>query len=125
MANGKTARIKSDKGRPRRAPRIKSINLVSYARHNESLKVDEDGGVARTVNLSESGILLETYSPLPLDSVIEIDISLGDRLVTVSGEVTRAESVDKGVYRLGIRFREPASSSGRKALRDYLSSRGT
>lgn len=125
MANGKTSRSKSDKARARRAPRIKSINLVSYARHNESLKVDEDGGVARTVNLSESGILLETYSPLPLESVIEIDISLGDRLVTVSGEVTRAETVDKGVYRLGIRFRESAGSSGRKALRDYLSSRSS
>lgn len=109
---------------PRRAPRIKSINLVSYARHNESLKVDEDGGVARTVNLSESGILLETYSPLPLDSEIEIDISLGDRLLTVAGVVIRAETVDKGVYRLGIKFAKGASAaSGRKALKEFLKAR--
>lgn len=111
------------KGKSKRAPRIKSINLVSYARHNESLKVDEDGGVARTVNLSESGILLETYSPLPLESIIEVDISLGDRLVTVSGEVIRAESVDKGVYRLGIKFRDTQGAPGRKILKDFLTAR--
>jgi hypothetical protein len=123
MANPKSGRGKEPAALPKRTPRIKSINLVSYARHNESLKVDEDGGVARTVNLSESGILLETYSPLPLESVIEIDISLGDRLITVTGEVMRAESVDRGVYRLGIRFREPNTAAGRKALKDFLAAR--
>ncbi len=117
------ARKKATPDRSKRSPRIKSINLVSYARHNEALKVDEDGGVARTVNLSDSGILLETYSPLPLDSEIEVDISLGDALVTVRGEVIRAETVDAGVYRLGIKFLGSAAAKSRKAIKRYLSSR--
>lgn len=106
-----------------RSPRIKSINLVSFARHNEVLKLDEDGGVARTVNLSESGVLLETYTMLPVGSVLEIDLSLGDRLVTLAGEVIRAEP-DKGFFRLGIKFLDSGTPGGRKAVKDYLSARG-
>ncbi|MFN7972501.1 MAG: PilZ domain-containing protein [Acidobacteriota bacterium] len=125
MADKKQRAKASEASKSRRAPRIKSINLVSYARHNDRLKVDEDGGVARTVNMSETGILLETYSPLPIESVLEVDISLGEKLVTITGEVTRAETVDKGVYRLAIQFKETPGSAGMQMLRDYLSSRST
>jgi hypothetical protein len=117
-----TAKKKADT-KASRSPRIKSINLVSFARHNEVLKLDEDGGVARTVNLSKSGVLLETYTMLPVGSVLEIDLSLGDRLVTLAGEVIRAEP-DKGFFRLGIKFLDSSGTpGGRKAVEDYLSAR--
>ena len=55
--------MKTEDKEKRQYPRIGTSNLVSYALYNESgTKVHT--GKGRTMNLSQSGVMLETKVPL-------------------------------------------------------------
>jgi hypothetical protein len=71
----------------------------------------EDGepchqGMGRTLNVSESGILLETYKPLDPQTHISITIGIENELVDIEGEVVFLKESSKDVYVAGIRLSE-------------------
>ena len=87
----------------RKHMRVKSRNLLNY------VCMGEDGepyhqGMGRTLNVSESGILLETYKPLDLQTSIAITIGIQNELVDIEGEVIFLKESTKDVYVAGIRL---------------------
>ena len=87
----------------RRHIRVKSTNLLNF------VCMDKEGepchqGMGRTLNVSESGILLETYKPLDSKMPISITIGIEDELVDIEGEVVFLKESAKDVYEAGIRF---------------------
>jgi hypothetical protein len=93
----------------RRHERIRSLNL-SY------ICLDEDGniikqGMGRTLNLSESGILLETHFPIEPHYLVLLTIALEDDLLELKGKPIHSRSLEKDKYEVGIEFLEPDKAS--------------
>ena len=64
----------------RRCPRIETVNVVSYLLYDEKgVRIDQ--GKGRTINISQSGVLLETDKPLEGVYIVLMTIDLeGNRL---------------------------------------------
>ena len=91
----------------RRCPRIASENKVGYALYNE-LKVKIDQGTGRTINLSQTGVLLETRKILDGAYIMLMTIDLEGKKVKVKGRVIISRYDDSsGSYLTGIEFVGP------------------
>lgn len=84
----------------RQYPRVDSINLVSMGEFGAESPI----GVARTLQMSEGGALLEMARPYPIHTVFQLDLALGSEIVPVRAEVRNIRVSDEGKYQIGIRF---------------------
>ena len=103
----------------RRSYRFDSLNLLSYT------AVTADGtplthGMARTLNVSEGGILVETHESFEAGQTLLFDIAFEDELVQVQGRVAHAtSSATEGRYSIGVQFLEIDDGS-RSVLDGFL-----
>ncbi|MGE0084518.1 MAG: PilZ domain-containing protein [Desulfococcaceae bacterium] len=86
----------------RRHPRVDSLNL-SY------VCIDEDGnitgeGMGRTLNVSESGILLETYFSMQTGQTISLTVAIEEALLDIRGQVIRCRQSEEKTFLTGIEF---------------------
>jgi c-di-GMP-binding flagellar brake protein YcgR len=88
----------------RRHIRIDSENLSHVAVEDREGPVAE--GIGKTLNISESGILLETHFPMESGQGVDLTLALEEELVTVKGEVVHCRIDDRGAARTGVRFRD-------------------
>ena len=83
--------------------RIDSLNLLHYLcldQKNQSV----GQGMGRTLNVSESGIRLETHAPLDADQVVSLTIGLEDETVMIKGNVVHVKPNPEGRFEAGIKF---------------------
>ena len=69
----------------RKHERFDALNLLSY------VSIDSDGkewdqGMGRTLNISESGLQLETHEPVDTKNTLLISIGIEDDLVEIKGK---------------------------------------
>jgi hypothetical protein len=107
--------VKEDK---RKHERYDSLNLISY------VVADEDGaeiaqGMGRTLNVSQSGILLETHVALGLQGSISLSIGLAEQMVVIKGNVVFCHPGEGGKYETGIEF-ENLGEASRDILNQYI-----
>lgn len=88
----------------RKHERIQSLNL-SYICIDEDENIVKQG-MGRTLNLSETGILLETHFPIELNHVLQLTISLEEDLLDIKGKPVHVRPRDQGKYEIGIQFVE-------------------
>ena len=86
----------------RRYLRPEALNLLDY------LVVDAQGrqgeySMARTLNVSKGGILMETHIPLPKGQQVMITLGLCDQLIDVMGNIVYTAE-DSGRFQHGIEF---------------------
>jgi hypothetical protein len=89
----------------RKWPRILAEHLVSYAHFDEEGEPD-DVGMARTLDLSEGGILLEITHSFEEGSALEIKMVSGERIIRAKGQVVHSAYVSPDRWRVGVRFTE-------------------
>jgi len=103
----------------RRSQRFDTMNLLHYKVLDVHDKQLADG-MARTLNVSEGGILLETNAPFDPGQEIAISIGLEEEMVDVIGQVVHCNpSQTKGMYTAGIKF-EDLDQDGSRVLSLYL-----
>lgn len=88
----------------RQATRINSLNLSYFC-------IDEDGkithqGMGRTLNISTTGILLETNEDLPISKTIDMEIAMKNDLIKASGTIIHSTSAKDNTFHAGIHFTE-------------------
>lgn len=77
--------------------------------------MDDDGnqtmqGIAIILNISESGILMESSYPLPSAGHVKIMASTKDKYaIEVKGKVVYSITTDKGEFRIGISFQDASN----------------
>ena len=86
----------------RQHERIHSLNL-SYVCLDENKNIVKQG-MGRTLNISESGILLETHFPVDLKHEIQLTIGLEEDLLDIKGVPVHVRSIEGGKYQIGIKF---------------------
>ena len=101
----------------RRYIRPEALNLLDY------IVVDEKGrqgeySMARTLNISKGGILMETHRLLPLGQQVMITLGLEDQLIDVMGRIVYATS-SSGRHQQGIEFFH-VSDSDKRILDTYV-----
>lgn len=87
----------------RRHCRVDAINLLNFSCFDANDRMVEQG-MGRTLNVSESGILLETAVPMDIDAMAYVTIAFEDELVDVKGRVVRCKETAENAYEMGIEF---------------------
>ncbi len=101
----------------RRYDRPEALNLLDY------LVVDEQGrqgeyAMARTLNVSKGGILMETYRPLPKGQQVMITLGLKDQLINVMGRIVYT-TTSAGCHQNGVEFFH-LSDNDKRILNNYV-----
>jgi len=101
----------------RRYIRPESLNLLDY------LIVDDQGrpseySMARTLNVSKGGILIETHIPLPLGQQVMVTLGLKDQLIDVMGRIVHSAN-DAAWHHSGIDFFH-ISDKDKRVLDSYI-----
>jgi len=61
-------------------------------------------GMGRTLNVSESGILLETHFNIGLEQILSLTIALEEELVDIDGRVVHRRKRKDGRSETGVEF---------------------
>ncbi len=88
----------------RKHHRIDSLNL-SYISVDENDNIIKQG-MGRTLNISESGILLETNFLIDSHHVLFLSVGLEDELVDIKGKVVYCRAGEDKKFETGIEFLE-------------------
>lgn len=102
----------------RKHERIESLNL-SYICLDEDKNIVKQG-MGRTLNLSESGILLETHFPIKSSHTLQLTISLEEDLLDITAKPVHIHSIGDGKYQIGIQFLDLDQESARM-LKKFIS----
>jgi len=105
----------------RKHERIESLNL-SYICLDEDKNIVKQG-MGRTLNISESGILLETHFPIESKHTLQLTISLEEDLLDIKGKPIHIRSIQGGKYQIGIQFLDLDQKST-KILKKFVSDGG-
>lgn len=93
----------------RKHPRIDSLNL-SYICVDEEQNVIKHG-IGRTLNVSQSGLLLETHFDVKSTHMLLLTIGFEEDLIDIKGKVVHSKpGKSAGTYEIGIEFVEIESS---------------
>ena len=87
----------------RKHKRIYSTNLLNYV----CLDAAGDAcaqGMGRTLNGSESGILLETHAPMDPETTVSLTIGMEEEIIDIKGTSVYSTENDSGSYETGIEF---------------------
>jgi len=106
----------------RKHERIQSLNL-SYICLDEDQNIVKQG-MGRTLNISESGILLETHFPIEPSHTVQVTISLEEDLLDMKGKPVHVKSLDGGKYQIGIQF-DNLDENAANILQNFINSDGT
>jgi hypothetical protein len=71
------------------------------------------------LNVSQSGILLETHVALDLQGAISLTIGLAEQMVAIRGQVVFCHPGDAGKHETGIEF-ETLDDASRDILNQYI-----
>lgn len=102
----------------RKHERVDALNLLSY------ISIDSDGkewnqGMGRTLNISESGLQLETNEPIQTKYILLISIGIEDDLVDIKGKVVYTNRGDADMFETGIEFIE-VKQNAMAVLKKYI-----
>ncbi len=97
--------------------RIDSLNLshVSVKENGDTLKQ----GMGRTLNISESGILLEIYFPMELHQKVLLTVALQEDIIELNAKVVHSRTGEQGMQEVGIQFQE-MSEEQRKRVNEFV-----
>lgn len=102
----------------RRAERRDAMNLLDY--EIVSATGETIGrGVACTLNMSASGLLLETGQFFEIGQLLRITLELKEKLIQVTGRVAHSRPIDDNLCSTGVQFVEFAEAE-RGIFQTYL-----
>ncbi len=92
-------------------PRVKKLYLISYINNDKGHNLSPIS-MGRTLDISPSGIRLEVYQRLMMNSVIEMEIGFQEERFSTKGKIARIEQIDEKTYIVGIQFDDPLNILG-------------
>ena len=101
----------------RKHDRIHSLNLSYFCLDEDNNIVKQ--GMGRTLNISESGILLETHFPIEPKYTVQLTISLEENLLDIKGKPVHVKTIDGEKFQIGIEF-DDLDENATKLLQDFI-----
>jgi hypothetical protein len=75
--------------------------------------------MGRTLNVSESGMLLETHLPVDTNHMVMLTIGLEEDIIELRGKPVHSKKNDRDLYEVGIKFQE-SDASVKKTLKKFI-----
>ncbi len=101
----------------RKHKRINALNLSHIAVNDRENAVRQ--AIGRTLNVSESGILLETHFPIQSDQTVSLTVGIEEELVDIQGQVIHLLNGETGKFEMGIKFTD-VGEEGINAIREFI-----
>ena len=101
-----------DKKEKRGYPRVKKLYLISFSKVEG--RQSSPISMGRTLDVSPTGVRVETYQNIKINTRMEMQIGLNEFDFSVQGKVVRVQEVSKKVYIIGIEFDEIKPELGDK-----------
>ena len=102
----------------RKAPRSDSINLLHYACLDGENKPWHQG-MGRTLNVSVSGLKMETHEPIESERLVLFGLGLGNDLVDIRCKIVYSHETAPGRFESGIQFMLMDAAAA-KILHQYI-----
>ena len=87
----------------RKSARLESDQFISYRLYDSEDRVCDEG-MAKTVDISRSGVAVENRTQFEVGAKIELTIALTEDLVKTEGVVRNVDQKDESTYHIGIEF---------------------
>lgn len=87
----------------RKSNRLESDQFISYRLFDSDNRVCDEG-MAKTRDISRSGVAVENRTEFEVGSKIELTIALSEDLVRTEGIVRNVDKIDDNTYQIGIEF---------------------
>jgi hypothetical protein len=97
--------------------RINALNLSHVAVDDREDTVKQ--AIGRTLNVSETGILLETHFPIESDQNVELTLGFEENLVNLKGRVIHLLNGETGKFEMGIQFTD-IDEDGIHIIKDFI-----
>ncbi len=104
----------------RKKQRISSIHLLNYVSLNQNYQ-EVGQGMGRTINMSETGLLIETPYAINPEHFLSLNVGLAEERFNVHGQVVYTTPISTNSYRTGIRFNQ-APKTGYYVFQNLLNS---
>ncbi|MGD8268213.1 MAG: PilZ domain-containing protein [Desulfobacterales bacterium] len=101
----------------RKHSRVNALNLSHVAINDKPEEVRQ--AIGRTLNVSESGILLETHFPIQSDQTVSLTIGMEEELIDLRGKVIHLLNGETGKFEMGIQFTD-VDEEGVEAIREFI-----
>ena len=90
----------------RRSVRVPAEHLIAYSCFHHGKNTPFDHSMGKTVNVGEGGLMLYVYKVLQKGTLLDIEIGIGDDIVSAKVEVLRARKKPSngGGYFTSTRF---------------------
>ena len=87
----------------RKHTRVKTGNLISHESIGKEGQI-VSRSMGKALNVSQSGILLETAHPIEAENVSLTTFDLDNNLIEMKGRLIHCKETDSGMYQSGINF---------------------
>jgi c-di-GMP-binding flagellar brake protein YcgR len=101
----------------RKHQRINALNLSHVAINDKADEIRQ--AIGRTLNVSESGILLETHFPIQSDQTVSLTVGIEEELVDIRGKVIHLLNGETGKFEMGVKFTD-IDEEGISAIREFI-----
>ena len=101
----------------RKHMRVNALNLSHVAVDDQETTVKQ--AIGRTLNVSETGILLETHFPIESDQKVELTLGFEEILVSLKGKVVHLLNGETGKFEMGIQFTD-IDEEGTHVIKDFI-----
>lgn len=89
----------------RQYPGFKTSNLISYVCLDSSGN-EISQGMGKGIDVSSSGILIETHKPIKSQDISLMVIGIEDEVIYIKGNIIYCRAEDSGMFRTVIKFLE-------------------
>ncbi len=96
-------KMKNNTEEKREYPRVNKLYLISYI-PKERGRQTSPVSMGRTLDISPSGVRIEVFQQVNVESEMELEIAMEDTQSYINGKVIRSLESGKNVYILGIHF---------------------
>jgi hypothetical protein len=97
--------------------RVNALNLSHVAVDDREESVKQ--AIGRTLNVSETGILLETHFPIESDQNVELTLGFEEDLVNLKGKVIHLLNGETGKFEMGIQFTD-IDDEGINVIKEFI-----
>ena len=97
--------------------RVNALNLSHVAVDDKETTVKQ--AIGRTLNVSETGILLETHFPIESDQNVTLTLGFEENLVNLKGKVIHLLNGETGKFEMGIQFTD-IDDEATDVIKDFI-----
>ena len=100
----------------RKHTRVKTSNLISHESISKEGQI-VSRSMGKALNVSRSGILLETVHPIEAEDVSLTAVDLENNLIEIKGRLIYCRETDSGMYQSGINFTGSENETAKFAVK--------